>query len=214
MKIALFSMPRSGSNHIGVTCAQNLGSRYYCELLTYHLNNIDKKFDLVKEYNQLDEPHVIKYMSHNFLNFDFKEVAWAKFDWVIFTDRKNLADCCASTYVSQITGQWSRKPGEELKEIDNFFIEDNFINDFILQVKLFKQAKEYIKLKAKNFIDINFEDIENNTYLSKLSRVLNKNLSVNDVQNYLIPMQRDFAKICLNYNEVKDLLNREFDERL
>ena len=184
MKICIFSHARSGSSFLYNYLLNLYGGYGYSEIFE------NDKICFEEKYKFFDkESYVVKLMAHDFLVYDFEKIPWRSFDKIYITQRRNLADACASNY-SMINLENNQIQPE------SFTIDNSWFIDWVKNYKLFLNLQKTLYEKYIITDHIFYEDISIHSIFSTAS-----NLKTSII-NYRL--------CCKNYNEIEKKLNKIF----
>jgi len=184
MRICIFSHPRTGSTFLHNYLVNFYDCIGYREIFANDTVVNDEKYKLLNAEN-----YVVKFMAHHFLIYDFDKIPWFKFDKIYITERKNLADSCASQYVMISMDKNNQQP-------EPFTIKNDWFIDWIKNYKLFQELKIKLTKNYKITENLYYEDI-----ISSEKFLNYKNFKKSQI---------DYANCCTNYKDIQKKINKIF----
>jgi hypothetical protein len=203
-KILIIGLPRSGTTVLQKTLSLALDLELYNEPYNTQANTLEDPYKWTSEISS----GIIKLISFNLQHINFKKLLTeGNFDSFIVTNRNNLVDCCISLYYATLKNKFHYSPTDTVT-LDTFTVPLCHVHMWLRGYRLYKHAVDYLD---KNSIPYTVFDYEQ--YLDDIPQIINNvelKSSALDTDNiHYVSAKIPYNKLCLNYEEIKDLLNEQ-----
>lgn len=144
----------------------------------------------------------IKLLATDLFTIDMlKIVEVGNFDLIVLTKRKNLTDCCLSLFVAEKINKYHHTTQPT---IDPFLCDIEFVKDWINTYNKFNSGIATLDKLGIKYHTVYYEDYINDKEITINNVALKMSASVNiPYLNTNIP----YGDLCLNYNEVKTIID-------
>ena len=206
-KILIFGLPRTGTTLI---------QKYLCKKLK--IKSYSEPFNDQQFRASIGDPYVWTGSLSNgiikVLSFDLDYVKLERlinegnFDSVIVTQRSNLTDLCVSLYCAeQVTHQFHYNKEPDRKTIQNFNCSIEHVESWLRSYKWYGEAMTHLDNNKVDYTIFDYDKyISGETLMINVVKFCLADENKYGIDSISVPIPYD--KLCVNYNEVKQIINR------
>jgi hypothetical protein len=211
MRVLVFSTPRTSSSYVVHRFAKKLNLENYNELYDTSIGVGDVSTLVnTKVYNTNN--YAIKFMAPYFTRnwLDFNTFNWNIFDYVVFTERHNIAEHLCSWYLMFNYVNDLSKQIRQGVHTHASFEERFFTNDVSQLFDIFRNYIEYRNILMKKFVNnhciLTYEmlDKDPSLYVDEINQISNFNFTESDFVSK--KKRQEYKDIFTNYDDLYDLI--------
>ena len=207
-KVLIFGMPRSGTTVLQKHLGQTLNIMSYSE-----------PFGDQEYRTQIGDPYqwaaglsraVVKVLAQNLDYVDLiKLINQGKFDSVVVTKRKNLADLFASLYYAeQVTRNYHYTNQPDINNIVPFSVPAEFVDGYLVPYRWYLQALQQLEQYRIPYTIFDYDQYcAGNTQIIQGVEFCLTN--ENNYQIDTVSARIDYRQVCLNYNQISEIVSHE-----
>ena len=206
----MIGMPRSGT-----TILQTIMSTYIFKIPDLHEAFGKKEMGFLPSSTNPRDPYkwaaglkwgIIKLVGVQMHYIDVRKLLlFGKFDHVVIVDRDNLTDCCVSYYYAGITKQYHY---DDTPDAQPFECPDHYVKKWIKHYKNYQEGRKIaISSKVPHSL-INYEKFLAGDVQYVAGEPIKKSTVVLRQKNHTIESNLPYDLLCVNYQEVKEQIEK------
>lgn len=205
-KILIFGPPRSGTTILQSTISQELQLANCSEPYNQSIIKLNNPYNWTANLHK----GVVKLLSFNLHTIHFEKlIREGKFDSIVVTKRDNLVDCCVSLHYATLKNKFHYTISDSV-ELETFTIPRRAVDLWVDAYNLYKIAVKYLD---NNSIPYTLFDYDN--YINNIPQIINGlAFTKTTIDNSCIEHNKGtvykhipYSELCLNYDEVKKIIN-------